>query len=69
MIDEIRSQLTIRALKEDRLPVVGVVCANIEKPREPEIGAVANSPEAIAGQDFQNSPILPAQELGTEAQA
>jgi hypothetical protein len=68
VINEMGIQPTSSVFHKDGLPVVHVVCADINQPRQPEANSDTDQFEARTRQDFKEPLIVPAQEPRAKVQ-
>jgi hypothetical protein len=69
MIDEMRLKPLARSFREDCLPMISVIGADIEEPSSPKIDAIPDAMEKCARKNLQQSSMLCPQESRTKAQA
>ena len=67
VIDKIGIEPTIRILFEDGLPVIDMLCADVDHPCQPETSSVADPLERETGQDFGKVLSVLSQESRAEA--
>lgn len=68
LIDKVGIEAATSILKEERLPVVGMLGAYIHKPRQPETDLVAYPIESSLREDLEEAGRFISQEAGSKAQ-
>ena len=58
MIDEMRLKPLARSFREDCLPMISVIGADIEEPSSPKIDAIPDAMEKCARKNLQQSSML-----------